>query len=820
MATRRPTNNASQQPLAAPSPAAKPFLADKPWLLALILAIVTFIVYQPVWRAGFVDFDDEWYVTTNPHVLGGLTVPGVVWAFTSGYAANWHPLTWLSHALDCECFGMNAGGHHAVSVLLHVANTVLLFLVLRRMTGATWRSACVAALFGVHPLHVESVAWVAERKDVLSGLFWMLALGGYVRYVERPTRGRYAAVVGWYAMGLMAKPMVVTLPFVLLLLDYWPLGRTRWRQSVVGNNAQLCFGELVWEKVPLFALAAASCGVTIWAQHSGGAIGSLEALPLGPRIANAVESYVWYMEKAVWPSGLAVFYPYRLWSPAAVIAAGAILVAVSATVIRRARRDPHLAVGWFWFLGTLVPVIGLVQVGSQSVADRFMYLPLIGLTMMLCWSVPSRAMERWNLKVITCVAAAAVLAECAALSRVQVEYWKNSEALFRRALDVTRDNWVAHNKLGFALMPSGRLQEAIAEYEQALRIDPDYAEAHYNLGSVFLQEGKDSDAIAQYEQALRIEPDYANAHNNLGTVLLREGKVSDAIGHYEQALRFKPDFVEAHFNLGNALAEVGRVPEAIAHYEQALRIRPDYAEAHCNLGVALKQSGRIPEAIAQYEQALRIKPDFAEAHCCLGNILLQEGKVSDAIAQNEQALRIKPDFAEAHYNLGLALWQAGKAPEAISQWQQALHVQPDYAEAHGHLAIALEQAGRTPEAIEHYEQALRVKPDYVMAQNNLAWLLATLAPAEGGDPVRAVGLAERACKLTSDRVAPYLDTLAAAYAATGRFTNAVATAQAAVDLARSSGQAQVVSEIQTRLELYRAHCPYQTPTSEPSPPAP
>ena len=323
------------------------------------------------------------------------------WAFTAVYAAYWHPLTWLSLALDCEWFGMNAGGHHAVNVLLHVANTVLLFLVLRRMTGATWRSACVAALFGVHPLHVESVAWVAERKDVLSGLFWMLAMWGYVRYVERPTRGRYAVVVGWYAMGLMAKPMVVTLPFVLLLLDYWPLGRTRWSPSVVGNNAPLRFGELVWEKVPLFALAAVSCGVTIWAQHSGGAISSLERLPLGPRMANAVVSYVRYMEKAVWPSGLAVFYPYRAWSPGAVIVAGAILVAVSGVVIRRARRDPHLAVGWFWFLGTLVPVIGLVQVGGQSMADRYTYLPLIGLTIMLCWSVPSRVMERRNLKAIT-----------------------------------------------------------------------------------------------------------------------------------------------------------------------------------------------------------------------------------------------------------------------------------------------------------------------------------------------------------------------------------------------------------------------------------
>ncbi len=376
---------------------------------------------------------------------------------------------------------MNAGGHHAVNVLLHVANTLLLFLVLRRMTGATWRSACVAALFGVHPLHVESVAWVAERKDVLSGLFWMLAMWGYVRYVERPTRGQYAVVVGWYAMGLMAKPMVVTLPCVLLLLDYWPLGRTRWRRSVVGNNAPLRFGELVWEKVPLFALAAVSSGVTIWAQHRGGAISSLERLPVGLRIANAAVSYVRYMEKAVWPSGLAVFYPHRAWPTGAVIAAGAILVAVSGVVIRKALRKPHLVVGWFWFIGVSVPVIGLVQVGSQSMADRFTYLPLIGLFIMLCWSVPSRVMERWDLKAIARVAAAAVVAVCAALSRVQVGYWRDSETLFRHALDVTRGNWVAHNNLGNALAQSGRVAEDDRSFWPSPVVNLHHKHARYRI---------------------------------------------------------------------------------------------------------------------------------------------------------------------------------------------------------------------------------------------------------------------------------------------------------------------------------------------------
>ncbi len=548
-------------------------------LIGVCLAVLIAVVYWPVRHAGFVNYDDDEYVTANPHVLGGLTVSGVVWAFTACRAANWHPLTWLSHALDCQLFGMNAGAHHAVNVLLHVANTLLLFWVLRRMTGATWRSACVAALFGVHPLHVESVAWIAERKDVLSGLFWMLALWGYVRYVEQPTRRRYAVVVGCYAMGLMAKPMVATLPFVLLLLDYWPLGRTRWTPSVVGNNAPLPFGKLVREKAPFFVLAAVSCGVTIWAQHSGGAISSVEGLPLAPRMANAVVSYVRYIEKTAWPIDLAAFYPYWAWSPTIVILAGAILVAVSGLVIRRARRDPHLAVGWLWFLGTLAPVIGLVQVGLQSMADRYAYLPSIGLTIMVCWSVPSRALERRSLKVITVVAAAAALAVCAVLSRVQVEYWKDSEALFRHALGVTRGNYVAHNNLGIALAQAGRMPEAIEHLQQALQINPGYAEAHYNLGVALTRMGKIEEAIAHYQHALQVRPNYAEAHCNLGNAFLRQSKVSDAIAQYEQALRIKPDLAEAHYNLARALEQTHSVREAIEHYQQALRIEPDYTLA-------------------------------------------------------------------------------------------------------------------------------------------------------------------------------------------------------------------------------------------------
>jgi protein O-mannosyl-transferase len=741
-------------------------------LIYLCLAVAIIVVYWPVCHHEFANYDDYLYVTDNRHVQGGLTLRGFAWAFTTNHAGNWHPLTWLSHMLDWQLWAANAGAHHLVNVLFHIANTLLLFGVLRRMTASPWRSALVAGFFALHPLHVESVAWVAERKDVLSTCFGMLTMWAYVRYVETlkvhgsrftvqgsalhasvsaealakaerfTLNAFYGLALLFFTLGLMAKPMVVTLPFVLLLLDYWPLGRTQWAKPAAGESVKAPPSQLLKEKLPFFALAAVSCVVTYWAQRGGGTVVSLARLPPGMRVANALLSYVGYMGKAFWPMGLAVFYPLQVRLPAAaVMGAGIVLVGMTAAVIGRARREPWFVTGWFWYVGTLVPVIGLVQVGGQSMADRYTYVPLVGLFMMLCWGVPGRAMERQIVKVITCIAAGAVLAVCAALSRVQVGYWKDSETLFRHALDVTRDNWLAHYSLGIALGQAGRLQEAVEHYEQALRIDPDYAEAHNNLGDELVRLGRVKEAIQHYERVLRIDPDYAEVHNNLGNALLQAGRIEEAIGHCEQALRLKPDYAEAHNNLGNALLQAGRPQEAIGHWEQALRLKPDLAEAHYNMGLALVRLGKIQEAGDHWEQALRLKPDFAEAHNSLGLVLKQQGKIQDAI--------------------------------------------------------------------RHYEQALRVKPNHAEAQNNLAWALATLGPAEGGDPVRAVTLAQRACDLTGNRAATYLDTLAVAYAAAGRFTDAIATAQKAIELARSARQPELVREIETRLQLYRGGRAYR-----------
>jgi tetratricopeptide (TPR) repeat protein len=728
--------------------------------MSLALVIATVVVYLPVCHHEFVNFDDAALVAENPNLRDGLTWRSVRWAFTAGLthhdpnADYWRPLSFLSHALDIELFGLRPAGHHLINVGIHAAAAVALFLVLQSMIHAPWRCALVAALFALHPLRVESVAWVTERKDVLSGLFFILTLGAYTRYVRGPfSMTRYVAVFFVFALALMSKSMVVTLPFVLLLLDYWPLGRTRWVPPVVaGNNVTMPPGQLLKEKLPLFALAAASCVVTFLGQAGRGRM-NFTSVSLGTRIANALLSYAGYIGKMFWPTGLAVWYPLEPGlSAATAMVAGIGLVGVTTAVIGGARRRPWLVTGWFWYLGMLVPVIGVFQGSGEAMADRFTYLPSIGLTVMLCWSVPARAVERRISKVTTCVVAAAVVAVCAALSRVQVGYWKDSETLFRHALDVTRDNWLTQNNLGSTLFQAGQVEEAIGHYEQALRIKPDYVEAH----------------------------------NNLATALERAGRLQDAIGHYEQALRIKPDFAEAHYNLGLALLQAGKVSEAIGQYKQALRIKPEYAEAHNNLATALERAGRLQDAIGHYEQALRINPDYATAHNNLGNALMRLGKVQDAVGHLEEAVRLTPDSVEGHNNLGSALEQAGKIREAVGQ----------------------------------LEEALRIKPDYAEAQNNLAWLLATHAPAEGGDPMQAVSLAERACQLTGDRVAPYLDTLAAAYAAAGRFKDAVATAQKAIELAKSAGQTQVVSEIEPRLQLYRNGQAYRRAVAVTSPPKP
>jgi tetratricopeptide (TPR) repeat protein len=597
--------------------------------------------------------DDPEDVAANPHVRSGLTPRGFEWALTSGEYSNWFPLTRLSHLLDGELFGMESGSHHLTNVLLHALAALALFAFLFRATRDRWPSAFVAAMFALHPLHVESVAWVAERKDVLCVFFWFLALWAYVRYVERPEWRRYVLVLVFFCLGLMSKPMIVTLPLVLLLLDVWPLRRLApWplaHSDGKPRTAPIPWSSAVGEKIPFFSLSAATCVVTYLVQNSGGAVKAVTAYPAWLRVENAAVSYLVYIGKTVWPSGLAMFYPYRHDLPAWQAGlAGAVILGITALVLFRIRSWPYLAVGWLWYLGTLVPVIGLVQVGDQARADRYMYLPMTGLAIMLAWGVAD-ALRRWpRLETPVAVLASAALVLWAAVTADQIPYWKNSRTLYQHALDVTPQNYRAHMLLGLYLIDiPGRLPEGIDHLEASVRIEPDYAVAHYNLGIALLRTpGRLTDAIAEFEAALRIEPDYAEAHNNLGNALLRSpGRLPDAMAEFEAALRIEPDYAEAHNNLGIGLFRAGRLPEATAEFEAALRIEPDYAEAHANLAGALSQTpGALPRALAHYEAALRLEPDLAEVHYNLGVILAKmPGRLPEAISHLRTAQRLDPN---------------------------------------------------------------------------------------------------------------------------------------------------------------------------------
>jgi protein O-mannosyl-transferase len=560
--------------------------------VGILLVVAVFLVFgQTVWH-GFVNYDDEDYFYGNPHVKAGLTWSGVTWAFQTGYAANWHPLTWLSLMLDAQLFGTGAAGPHLTNVLLHAASTVLLFLLLTRMTGAFWKSAFVAALFGLHPLHVESVAWVSERKDVLSGLFFMLTLLMYGRYAQGSqtsdksafTNRDYWLAILFFALGLMSKPMLVTVPFVLLLLDYWPLKRFAFSNFAVQRKV---FSSLVIEKLPFIVLSVASSVVTVMAQQEEVvAIGKLSVLS---RMSNIAASYVTYLGQMVYPVRLAVFYPYSMneiliWK---ITLTFVFLAGISAGVFILRGRSPYLLTGWLWYLGMLVPVIGFVQVGGQAHADRYTYLPLIGVLIMLTWAAVD-LFNYWRCpRQAFGVAAIVVIVALMVCASIQTSYWRNSESLWTHTLACTSNNYVAHNDLGSVLAKQGRLAEAIEHYQIALEINPHYAEAHNGFGILLAEQGQSMEAIQHFQKALEIKPDFAAAHNDLGNALADQGRFADAIEHYEKALEIKPDYAEAHYNLGNALAIQGRFADAIKQFQLALQIRPDDVKAENSLRAAL-----------------------------------------------------------------------------------------------------------------------------------------------------------------------------------------------------------------------------------------
>jgi len=607
------------------------------WLSVALVAL-TVAVFAPVGHFSFVSWDDPAYVYWNPVVSRGLTPDGITWALTSPGQFYWHPVTWLSHMADVQIFGLRAGAHHVTNLVLHVAGSLLLFWVLRRMTGQAGRSVLVAALFAVHPLHVESVAWIAERKDVLSGVFWMLTLWAYVDYVRIPSRGRYAALVAFFALGLMSKPTLVTLPLVLLLLDIWPLCRIGVAEAASRSGASrqpaptTSVVRLVAEKIPLFALSIAGSAVTFLAQFHVGAVETLETVPVSERLSNAVVSSVAYIGMALWPERLAAFYPFRPIAGWRVLCCVLILAGVSYAAVRARRRRPYLMVGWLWYLVTLLPVIGLIQVGSQSMADRFTYLPLIGLLIAFVWGAGDLLASFRVHRLAVGASALAIVAACAGAARLQVGYWKDSETLWQRAVDVVPNNDLAHANLGLVLAAAGRPDEALAHFSEAVRI--------IQTPDVRTGTGRGTPP-----------PEYAALlHNQIGLLLARQGRWTEAILHFREVVRLRPGGADARHALGQALAADGQLDEAIRESREAIRLNPGRAEFHGDFASVLYRARDVPGAIVQLEQAIKLNPtdrSAAKWHYNLGAMLNESGRVADAIRELESALAIDSAYEQA-----------------------------------------------------------------------------------------------------------------------------------------------------------------------------
>ncbi len=725
----RSGNESSRKQSRAPASGLRQRTADtshlRQALILLFLVLLPLATFWTVLGSEFVSYDDDGYVFRNPAVLRGLTWGGVRWAFTTGHAANWHPLTWLSHMADVSLFGLRPSGHHATNLVLHVANTLLLFFLFRRMTEDTWRSAWVAALFAVHPAHVESVAWVAERKDLLCAGFWLATTWAYVSWVRNSGKGRYLLVLLLFAAGLMSKPMIVSLPLVLLLLDYRPLGRMQdhGRAAALLRRAPDGSPGLILEKVPLFLLAAASSVVTFLVQRAGGAVGSLETYPLWARVGNAAVAYVRYLKMLFWPAHLAVFYPHpgTSLSSAAVVGSALLLLLISAAVVALRRPAPFLFVGWFWFLVTLLPVIGVVQVGLQALADRYTYVPFIGLFVAIAWGVPAIATRRRFGRLALPAATAAVLA-LSLSAAAQARVWKNTETLFLNAIKNTRDNGVAHNNLGEYYNAKEQPVEAQKYLTVALRIHSDKSAVHTNLGVSLFLTGRLEEARQEFSQALRLKPDNATAWNNLARVQFVWGEVPQAIRLYKRAVALAPESAEIHKRLAVALIMEGETAAASAHLRSELALEPSDAEsarllkdigvfersrddpslgqfrrflanAYLDASVALYRRDKKPGAAAYLRRSLELSPDFAEAHNELGSRLVNEGRLDEAAAEFQKALSLSPEFALAHNNLGYVLFLKGDREAAIGQYGEALRLQPDFPLARNNLELALRGTG-------------------------------------------------------------------------------------------------------------------------------
>jgi tetratricopeptide (TPR) repeat protein len=745
-------------------------------IICVVLALVTLALYSPVGYHEFVDYDDPPYVTDNSHVSGGLTLSGISWAFTAYHSGNWHPLTWISLMLDAQIYGLKAGGFLITNLLLHLSNTLLLYLLWRRMTGCIWRSATLAALFAWHPTHVESVAWISERKDVLCGLFWILTLWAYASYARTGKRKSLQVAWGLFVAALMSKPMAVTLPFALLLMDYWPLNRWRAGANLKQSKSLFTWQQLVWEKWPFFALLPVSFYLTFRAQAGSGAVETLESLPLSGRLANAIVSYTSYLEKMAWPIDLSVFYPHpHHWAPGRIAYCFAVLALITALAVMGWKKRPWLFTGWFWYLGTLVPVIGLIQVGVQSMADRYTYLPSIGLFAAVVWGggalLYRLRLPLWTGQALACSA----LVACLAFSHTQISYWKDSRALFQHALAVTGENVIVLTNLGVEAVAEHRNAEARRYIEAALRLNPNDFYTWSAMALVSERMGNDAEAVNDYQVSLKINPNQSRPRFHAGRLLAKLGKEPEAIKEYEEALRLQPDVSDGWYLLGNLYAHQNRFPDAVGCYIKSLELLPDQADVHQNLAIALDAAGHPEEAVGQFNIALQLQPDLAAAHLGYGLLLMRMGKADESIAQFKEATRLKPDDSKGFFQLGVT-----------------------YASQH-----------RGVDAVAPLRRAIQLRPDWPAALSILSMILAT----EPNDSVRngaeALRMAKRAIELGGESNPMSLDALAAAQAETGEFKQAVVTAEKALAVAQAGKMSNLAEVIALRLKAYRAGQPWR-----------
>ena len=690
-----------------------------PVLIGLILFAVTLALYLPVRGYDFINCDDPDYITSNPVVLGGLTWAGVKWAFAAPHVGNWIPVSWMTHMLDVQMFGPHAGGPHLVNALIHALNGALAFWLLWRLTGSLWRSAFVAALFALHPLRVESVAWVCERRDVLSAFFGLLTLMAYLKYVSSGAcrvagaerRGAGLEARGfppelWYvlslllfALGLMSKAMIVTVPFLMLLLDYWPLGRLQ----LGGQASPEAVGAALWprvrEKIPFFGLSAVFSVLTVWGQRALGAVPALESLPVPVRMENALVSYARYLAKELWPVNLALQYPYvGRWPFSLVLISLLLIIAISAWALRVRRRAPCVLVGWLWFLGALLPVIGLIQAGSQSMADRFTYLPSLGLFIIIAWGVPAILFQTSAARWACGALAGLVLLACAWRSHDQLSCWKNSGTVFGHAIAVTRDNWFARGCLGSYLVQQGQTEEAIAQFKAGLAISPHDAGLLASLAGVLADKKQQyAEAVVLYEGSLRSDPNRADRRGKFAELLTRMGQTEGAVVQYREMLRLSPSDADTYNKLGIALASQGKLEEAITNLQEAVQLGPGLAYAHCNLGNALSVQHKYAEALRQYGEALRLDPAYAYAHNNLAGAFEALDRLPDAERHYREAVRLQAGYVEAHLNLGSLLARSGRTNEAASEFQAALRLKPDSREAQQQLLKLAQKPGDPPQ---------------------------------------------------------------------------------------------------------------------------